>query len=156
MDLEFPQARRLYLAGSVAFPTPFPTVGTITTKLGDLSVSPAGKGEDALLVIVDDEPGLGDATTRVMLAAHVSAIFIYKGEGNRVDDFENGEWILGSLIKADRKSEKPRTDAARAHPRRRGIVFLPEHRPVLTITECAQTAGATGAALFAKGGCECW
>jgi hypothetical protein len=151
MDLGISQTRRLYLAGAVAFPTPFPSVGTITVKPGEVSFAPQVKGPNTLLVTVESEPGFGDATTHVMLAAHVTAIFVYKGKGNKVEDFEDGEWIVGDAIKAD-KPERARAETPR--PSRRGIVFIPEHRPVLTISECAQAAGASGSFPDTKGGCE--
>jgi hypothetical protein len=36
MDLDLRQTRRLYLAGTVAFPTPFPSSGIISFEAGHL------------------------------------------------------------------------------------------------------------------------
>jgi hypothetical protein len=142
MDLDYRQTRRLYLAGTVPFPMLFPTVGTITIEDGNLSYSNNGQIITKLLVIVREKPGPEHATTRVILAKHVAAIFFPAGEGNRVDDFEDGEWVLGPNIRADAD--------------RRGIVFVPEYRPVLTNNEITQTAGSVGAPQVGYSyGCDC-
>jgi hypothetical protein len=142
MDLDFSQTRRLYLAGTVAFPMPFPTVGKISIQPGNVTRSLRGAGEGSLLVVIEEQGGFERSTIRVMMAEDVAAIFFYKGEGNKVEDFENGEWMLGPAIKAEKKAERQRATARQ--DLKRGIVFIPEHRPVLTISETTQTAGAVG------------
>jgi hypothetical protein len=155
VKLDFPQTRRLYLAGTVAFPVPFPAVGTISIVDGYVKRSARGRDEPRSLVIVRELSGPDHATTRVIQTKHVAAIFIFKGQGNRVDNFENGEWIL-SPVNSKKKRAEGKPDAKPSDATFRGIVFVPEYRPVLTINEITQTAGAVGATItkFAYD-CEC-
>jgi hypothetical protein len=145
MDLDFRQMKRLYLAGTVAFPMPFPTVGTISIEEGKLAHSPHGKIETKLLVLVREELAPEHARTHVVLAEWVAAIFYFTGEGNRVDDLENGEWVLGPPMKDNRASGKVKGGVIPRDSDRRGIVFVQENRPVLTLDEVAQTASSVGA-----------
>ena len=155
MELDYRQTRRLYLAGTTPFPMPFPTVGAISLEDGKLTYSRQGPIETRLLVIVREEPGSEHATTRIILAKHVSAIFFYAGQGNRVDDFENGEWVLGPYI-SDEKAIAKVTANFKNQRAKSGIVFVPEHRPVLTINELTKTAGAIGSQQMGYHfGCEC-
>src|SRR5215510_1582558 len=113
MDLDYRQMRRLYLAGTVALPVPFPTVGTISIEEGKLANSPHGKIETKLLVLVREELAPEHARTHVILAEWVAAIFYFTGEDNRVDDFEKGEWALGPPINADKIPGKVKAGVAR-------------------------------------------
>src|SRR6185295_8121585 len=121
MDLDYRQMRRLSLAGTVAFPMPFPTVGTIAIEDGKLSNSPHGKIDTKLLVLVREELTPERARTHIILAEWVTAIFYFTGEGNQVDDFENGEWVLGSPMNADKKADKAKAGVTRRDSVRRGI-----------------------------------
>jgi hypothetical protein len=146
MDLDYRQMRRLYLAGTVAFPMPFPTVGSISIEEGKLARSPQGSMENKLLVLVREELTPEHARTHIILAEWVSAIFYFTAKDNRVDDFENGKWELGPPANADKVSGgKAKASGTRRETGRRGIVFVQEHRPVLTLDEVAQTAGSVGA-----------
>ena len=144
MDLDFRQMRRLSLAGTVAFPMPFPTIGTISIEEGKLANSPHGKVETKLLVLVREELAPERARTHIILAEWVAAIFYFTGNGNQVDDFENGEWVLGCPVDADKKSDKAKTGVTHRDTGRRGIAFVQEHRPVLTMDEVAQKACSVG------------
>ena len=101
MDLDIRQTRRLYLAGAVPFPVRYPTVGAISIEQGKLH----GHVEKTLFVVVREETERDQATTRVILAEYVAAIFYYKGKGRRVDNFEDGEWVWGP-INAEKSPDK--------------------------------------------------
>ena len=176
LDLDSKQTRRFYLAGTAAFPTPFPSAGGISIEEGSLLLSDdtdkvnsgekkdkennGDKRERATFVVVQEKTGLEEATIRVVRKSDVAAIF-FPGvwvdtdhgpvfrftERERVHDLEEGEWFLGPQIKAAKittrlKLDRSNVDITRRDSGVRGIVFVPEHRPVLTVSECAQAAGA--------------
>ena len=185
MDLDVNQTRRFFLAGTVAFPTPFPTAGGISIEDGNFQLpdnaNKAKNGEKkgkqnngeqmetVPFVVVQENTGLKQATIRVVRESDVRAIFFPgvwvetdKGRMFRfakreyVDDLEEGEWFLGPQINADEitrrlKLHERGIDITCRDSGVRGIVFVPEHRRVVTIHECAQTAGDT--AMEIRGNC---
>jgi len=192
MDLDIQQTRRFYLAGTVAFPTPFPSAGGISIEDGSFKLSDNGdkgncgdmkdkeqngeKKERVTFVVVQEKTGVDEATIRVVRKSDVAAIF-FPGvwvdtdndpvfqftERERVHDLDEGEWFLGPQIKATKittrlKLDQRHVDITRRDSGVRGIVFVPEHRPVLTIYECAQAAGdaameLTGHCMALRGHC---
>ena len=168
MDLDSLQTRRFYLAGTVAFPAPFPGAGEISIKSGSVSRSADGKRNDQVFVILHEESGFNRTVKRVFLKDDVAAIFIPGAatdtdqgrrfrfaERDSVRDLENGEWILNADIDVDKISQRLGIDIRSPTSGARGIVFVPEQRPVLTITELTQPAGAVGEAIPDKPQCEC-
>jgi hypothetical protein len=185
MDLDVKQTRRFYLAGTVAFPTPFPTVGGISIEDGSFQLpDDAKKGrngekndkrtngeemETVPFVVVQENTGLQQATIRVVRESDVRAIFfpgvwvdtdkgrIFRfSEREYVHELEEGEWFLGPQINADEitrrlKLRERGKDITCRDSGVRGIVFVPEHRRVVTIHECALTAAET--ALEIRGNC---
>jgi hypothetical protein len=115
--------------------------------------------ETVPFVVVQENTGLQQATIRVVRESDVRAIFFPgvwvdtdKGrkfifaEREYVHDLEQGEWFLGPQITAKEitgrlKLDERGTDIACRDSGVRGIVFVPEHRRVVTIHEFAQTAG---------------
>ena len=152
MKLDFRQTRRLYLAGTVAFPMPFPSVGEIW--IDDGTVSHGSSTHEETFVNLHEKPRLESDTVRVVLKQHVAAIFfpgLWEGEPNRkkkvfhfaecVHDLEQGEWFLTSDIGIDTISEKLGIDIRKRESAHRGIIFVPANRPVLTNQEYGETAG---------------
>ncbi len=167
IDLDIRQTRRLHLAGSVAFPTPFPSVGGISIEKGSLRRSAGGNSQDEAFVIVREESGLEQATSRVFLQEDVAGIF-FPGVWVETDkerkfrfaeqdfayDLEKGEWFLKPHIDAHEINMKLKTDITDPESGARGIAFVPEDEPVLTITESTQTAGTADEASPVLKGCE--
>ena len=169
MDLDIRQTRRLYLAGTVPFPMPFPSTGTISIEDGSLLIrSPVTQSARTTFVVVQDRPGGEHSTLRVIRAEDVAAIFFpgawdngsdqsraFRFErGGRVEDLEQGEWFLNPEIDAKTISARLNTDIARRDSDARGVVFVPENRPVLSISEVTQTAGSTCDMPAAYSDCE--
>ena len=83
--------------------------------------------------------------TRIVLVEHVTAIFLSAAEGNQVENFEDGVWMLGPNGKHEKLAEQLEAERVRSGSDPQGIVFVPKYRPVLTIHESTQTAGAVSA-----------
>ena len=167
MDLDSRQTRRLYLAGTVAFPTPFPTAGSISIEDGSLFYS--GVPQGTAFVVVQEESGRTRAAIRLVREDDVAAIFFpgvwVETEGKSVfrfakqaDDLEQGEWFLNPEINADQISERFSINVRSRDSGARGIAFVPEHLPLMTINERAETAGSAGelsTRWIDKMGCDC-
>jgi hypothetical protein len=108
-ELDSKQTRRLFLAGTVAFPTPFPSLGTISVEKGRLRRSDEdNNAPDELFVVVQEKAGIDRAKVRVVRQEDVAAIFIPEmsdyaddpltkcccDEEDLVRDLEQGIWIL--------------------------------------------------------------
>ena len=135
MKLDFNQTRRLYLAGTAALPTPFPTVGLITIDLGGRVTRTPGDddGESQPLVILEEQATIGSRITRIMQSKDVAAIFVPEDDAvDRVDDFSKGRWILAP-VHENAGSVKSKKDNGKKIYEYRGIVFVPEHKSVLSI-----------------------
>jgi hypothetical protein len=158
MDLDSRQSRRLFLAGTVAFPMPFPATGVISIQKGNLHFSHGGEPQHATFVVVQEKPGSQRTTLRVIRIEDVAAIFFpgtwqnesaskrvfHFARGDRVEDLEQGEWFLNPEIDAAKIHTRLKIHVTNQDSDARGVVFVPEHRPVLSITEVTQTAGSTG------------
>ena len=107
MNLDFRQTRSLCLAGTAAFPKPFPSARGISIEDGHLSYATGAR--EAIFVVVQEEFALEHATTRVVIKENVTAIFflefgkmipiegVYFALRNRMAyttlTRENGSWI---------------------------------------------------------------
>jgi len=151
MELDLDQLRRFYSTGAIALPLPFPTVGDISILDAELDQS-YGQEKTKAVVIVRERARFEGTTTRVILRKHVAAIFEYYGKGDRVDDFKNGKWRLAPIKGRGEAPEGEKGELAPGALQFRGIVFVPEYRPVLTIEETTRTAGSIESEW---GGCEC-
>jgi hypothetical protein len=168
MDLDSRQTRRLFLAGTVAFPMPFPATGVISIEEGNLHYSHSGHSHPTTFVVVQERPGSEGAMLRVIRAEDVAAIFFpgtwehesatkrvfHFDPSGRVKDFEVGEWFLKPEIAAKNIKDRFQSDVPKRNSNVRGVVFVPENRPVLSISEVTQTAGSTGSGLIPTQ-CEC-
>ena len=154
LHLDVRQTRRLYLAGTVSFPTTFPSSGYVAIVRPFVQPDDAGEGT-RIFVQLRETCGLGsgghprhsqgacggDLFSRVARAMRSGAV---APEQVGICDFEEGVWFLKPHIDAQRISDRLRADITTLESGVQGIVFVPEHRPVLTITECTQTARAAG------------
>ncbi len=157
MDLDNRQTRRLFLAGTVAFPTPFPSVGTISFQSGNLSYSPGVQSNSKDVVVVQDQSDRDWTRIHSILREHVAAVFIpgtreHDGRfqiarDKSVDDDEKGEWFIDSDVSAEAIRARLRltdeVDITSPDSILRGIVFVVEFRPVVSNAEMIATAAAT-------------
>lgn len=159
MDLDARQTRRLFLAGTVAFPQPFPSTGEITFEGGNLKFAGDQAQKPEPMVAVQEHARRNRSSRRVVLQDHVTALFI---PGTRspdgtfcisrkkwVNNFERGEWFLHSDVNPDAVRDRLAPEDKKAKGKNgkngdttlRGIIFLPEHLPVVSMTEETTTAG---------------
>jgi hypothetical protein len=155
MDLDLRQTRHLFLAGTVAMPTPFPKTGVIALDVLSLTYPERDAVKEGGLMIVDYSDK--DVVLRAMRRSHVSALFVngeWDGEKRRfqvsdkpcVDNFEHGEWFLRGDINEETiykrlKLDPENDDISTRNSMLRGIAFISEGRPLLQVTECALAAG---------------
>ena len=125
MNLDFRQTRSLCLAGTAAFPKPFPSARGISIEDGHLSYATGAR--EAIFVVVQEEFALEHATTRVVIKENVTAIFfpgVWEDDPDRgrvfrfaepdgVHDFDKGEWFLDTEIEAEKISEKMKVNIKR-------------------------------------------
>lgn len=157
MDLDSRQTRRMFLVGTVAFPTPFPSVGTISFETGNMSYPTNESPMAKELVVVQEFSQHSRSMVRALLQQHVAAIFIpgfRDGQGEfrisreaSVDDFEQGMWfvdfdVTAATIRA-RLNRSEQDDFTTRSSILRGIVFVAKNAPVLSIAEMTETAAAT-------------
>lgn len=142
MEFDGFHVRRYFLAGTVGFPTPFPSVGEITrSKLlpPDVGITWADtpwSGEQHKDAVVIHQPADSrHSIYRVVLLDDVQAIFAPDDdnggasdcmESNTRIDLDQGDWIL----KPDVNRELPKY----------GIVFVKETAPVFRRAECIELA----------------
>lgn len=153
MNLDSRQTRRLFLAGTVALPTPFPTVGTIYFDKGSLTYSAANRSCDKELVVIEHCIDRKSMVTCTVLREHVAALFVpgtksgdgpFQNEAKYIDNDEEGEWFLDSDIseKAIRKrlDLAAEIDITSRKSKLKGIVFVHEKQPVICNSEVITTA----------------
>jgi len=165
------QTRRLFLAGTVAFPMPFPGIGTVSIEKALLRLSSRRKRRGRSFVVVQEKQRRDQSVIRIIRMRDVSAIFFpgeYSRKGDptskfsfsdcdRVDDFDQGQWFLNGHINVETIRAGLNItveEFTRRNSKARGVVFVPENRPVLSITEVTQTAGATSYEPLGWG-CDC-
>jgi hypothetical protein len=150
------------LAGTVAFPKPFPSAGAFSVEDGPLSHTTGARSTK--FVVLQEKSRLEEETARSVLKEDVAAIFfpgvwedtdqghVFRfAEQDRVHDLEKGEWFLNPEIDAETISRQLNIDIRRRDSRARGIIFVPESRPVLTNHEFTQPAGSIEAL---QSGCD--
>lgn len=170
MDLTTKQVRRYLLAGTVGFPTPFPSVGTISIE-GHRSPYPSGP-RDETFVVVQENRGICHALARMILKDQVRAIFVpgetrYDAQGNPTAfefahtrapvDFDKGTWFVEQEIDAATMAKALSVNEQRIADRDtspvRGIVFVDEHARVISFLEANETAGGASD-WFPAAGCD--
>jgi hypothetical protein len=165
MDLDIRQTRQLFLAGASAFPTPFPGAGTIWFERGTLTYAQGERPRQTDLILLEESSHQRRSRIRVMLQKDVSALFIPGKRrspkdrlriscNGQVHDLEEGEWFLDADVNAKTLRKRLRlpekTDIKSRRSVLRGIVFVGNDRPVITISE--QTVLAGGAVMVARPG----
>jgi hypothetical protein len=157
MDLDYRQTRRLYLAGTVAFPTPYPSSGIISFESGNLKYAANEPAKVKVWVVVQEYSHRDRTIIRAILQEDVAAIFIpgtWKSKGEFrisrktvVDDLEAGEWFVDSDVNSAAISARLELSKGNEITSRdsklRGIVFVAEDARVLSIAEMTETAAAT-------------
>jgi hypothetical protein len=134
MPDEFPVFTRasLYLPGTVALPSPFPTFGNLW--LPSAKQLPGSEKETEMVAIGASIPPT-TTIVRYVQAKFISAIFYLEkassAEPSGSIDWSQGQWLFS-----------PTYDQLRdlLGKMRRVIVYVPESAPVMTQTVCGQTA----------------
>lgn len=175
MQLTSQQIRRYYLAGTVAFPTPYPSVGTISIETQKDVPYPNGTFPEHTFVVVKEQREPNYALVRAVLREEVGAVFvpgesIYDKSGTEIGfeiaepqvplDFEKGKWFVTPEIHAGRMASALHLgDTSKIDDRdssiARGIVFVQEHARVLSMLEANQPAGMASDWLTAAA-CDPW
>ena len=173
VDFDARQTRRFVLAGTVAFPKPYPSIGTISFEKGSFRFSPDHDPKHEDLIVVQERSRGGRLLIRIFLRCHVAAIFVPGGrscEGRfRISckkwasDPRKGEWFLESDVNLDAVRKRLDLGDADIETREsvlRGIAYAAEHRPVLTVLEESTLAvGSRDLAMIVAGGtsaqCTC-
>ena len=154
MDLDARQSRGLFLAGTVPFPTPFPSMGTIALDVGQFTYSQGQPPHAKDLVLVLEFDG-NRTVARIMLQDDVSAFFIpgfrdangafQISHAAQVGDLDEGEWFLNGDINAATVRQclglGQQDDISTRSSILRGIVFIAEDSPILRTTEIFCMAG---------------
>jgi hypothetical protein len=157
-DFDPLETRRMYLAGTVPFPTPFPTAGTVTIEDSKLSFQVLGEVEKPTL-IVEDPVRFDNKVVRTVFLKDVAAIFKPDAacDGELADpcsktcvDFEKGQWFLADEVDHARNSGKP-------FP---GIVFIAADASVLSRIDLTLSAEETSlldlpSPVLVRCGCLC-
>jgi hypothetical protein len=169
MKLDARQTRRLLLAGAVPLPKPYPSVGRISIERRKLVYSRFAEKTKTFIVIQEQHKS---AVTRLILRSGVAALFfpgiwvrvprigrVFKfSRQHAVHNFEKGEWFLGPEINVDAIRTRLRKPKLAIHKRgnpARGIVFVYQDRPVMSVTEVVQLAGCIGPRRTGHYCCDC-
>jgi hypothetical protein len=169
MDLDARQTRSFFLAGTVALPSPYPTLGTISFTAGQMTYSPGERPQDKDLVILY-EYQQNRTIVRLMLQEDISAIFVAGERDARgvlqlsardySENIEQGEWFVDTDVNAAtvraRLNLQQQIDISSRNSVLRGIVFIAEDRPIFHVTEFSQTAGADVESEGFYPCCPCW
>jgi hypothetical protein len=157
MDLDFRQTRRLHLAGTVAFPTPYPSSGTISFESGNFKYTASEPAKVKALIVVQEFTHRDRTIVRAILQEDVAAVFIpgvRAADGkfqisneSVVDDLEAGEWFVGDEVNSaaiiGRLKLSKANDITERDSKLRGIVFVTRDASIMNIAEIATTAFAS-------------
>jgi hypothetical protein len=157
MNLNCRQTRRLYLAGTIAFPIPYPSSGIISFESGNLQYAANEPAKAKVWVVVQEYSHRDRTIIRAILQEDVAAIFIpgtWKSKSEFrisrktvVDDLEKGEWFVDSDVNSAAISARLELskgdEITNRDSKLRGIVFVAKDTRVLSIAEMTETAAAT-------------
>jgi hypothetical protein len=126
----------LYLPGTVALPSPFPTVGRVWLPSPDFECMPGllKKHHLHLLAIGNLVPP-SRSIVRYVRVEHISAMFLLAGKGD-ADETEAVNWNQGKWLYAPSLEDLK----GQLKPKSRAIVYVPENAPVMTQTVFGTTA----------------
>jgi hypothetical protein len=128
----FPMAA-LFLPGTVALPSPFPTVGKVWLPPSDSEHLP-GIAKGIAVIAIGNAIPPSRTIVRYVRVEHVSAIFFLddaRGDESEAVDWKQGIWLYGPSIHDLEREFATRT---------RAIVYVPEHAPVMTQAVFGTTA----------------
>jgi hypothetical protein len=134
----------LYLPGTVALPSPFPTLGKVWLPPKDFAHLP-GLPEKTVLVAIQAMVRPHTTIIRYVRAEFIAAMFVPEKEyaaGDSVVDWEEGKWHYA-----------PDVHDLLAKPRH-AIVYLPESAPVMTQSVFGATAAESAEHLADLWGCD--
>jgi hypothetical protein len=142
----FPTAS-LYLPGTVALPSPFPTLGTVWLPPEDFANLPdLPKG--TVLVAIQATARPHTTIVRYVRADLIAAIFVLKKPSaeESVVNWKDGDWHYAPDVDCLRKQ-------ILVAPRQ-AIVYLPENAPVMTQSVFGATAAESAEHLGHLWGCD--
>src|SRR5258708_3914147 len=126
----------LYLPGTVALPSPFPTVGQVWLPSPDFECMPGLLKERHLhLLAIGNLIPPSRSIVRFVRLEHISAVFLLDGTSDADDseavNWKQGEWLYAPSLEQLKGKLKPGS---------RAIVYVPENAPVMTQTVFGATA----------------
>jgi hypothetical protein len=157
MDLDYRQTRRMYLAGTVAFPEPYPSCGIISFEPGESRYPARERAKGKSWVVVQEYSDRVWILDRAIRQEDVAAIFVpgtWRSNGEFrisreavVDDFDAGEWFVDSDVTAEAITARLKLtnghDITSRHSKLRGILFVAGDAPVLIVAEMSEKASAS-------------
>jgi hypothetical protein len=141
----------LYLPGTVALPSPFPTVGRIWLPQTDMERMPGIVNGTDLVAIGNLVPPTS-SIVRYILIEHISAIFLLSdpanGDWSEPLDWNKGSWLYSPNVGVVRDAVGPHS---------RAIIYVPESAPVMTQWVFGATAADSAEYRGTMGGgrCDC-
>lgn len=153
MDLSPQQARRFFLSGTVAFPTPFLSSGIISFETNNWTL---GVGQPALatsFVVVQEVAAGAGTIVRVIKQEDVAALFV-PGEmvgsefevsnSATIDNLEQGLWFYNTKVdvEAIQQAIKPKPDTSflNRSSSLRGIAYVQAGAQIWNVAEIPATA----------------
>jgi hypothetical protein len=131
----------LYLPGTVALPSPFPTVGKVWLPPPDLKHMPGITKAIDLIAIGHLVPP-SRSIVRYVRVEHISAMFLLDdkcgADESEVVNWNHGNWLYAPNLKDLQDAIKPHS---------RAIVYVPESAPVMTQTVFGATAAESAECL---------
>jgi hypothetical protein len=116
--------------GKVAFPTPFPSTGTLSFESGVLSYAKGEPRHPTKFVVVQQASCGNKTVLRAILQRRVAAVFIpgrWSGGKFRisrkkcVEDWENGEWFLDKDVSAQKVLRRLKLSTMTSRPEIRSL-----------------------------------
>jgi hypothetical protein len=137
----------LYLPGTVALPSPFPTLGTVWLPPADFANLP-DLPERTVLVAIQTKVRPHTTIVRYVRANVIAAMFVLNDPDaaeESVVNWETGNWHYAPEVDEIRKVfAKPR----------KAILYLPENAPVMTQSVFGATAAESAEYLGHLWGCD--
>lgn len=123
----------LQLAGTVALPPPFPSVGLLKQE----QVSGGPSSIDVLTI--KQHIGASRSIVRAVKIADIVGVFV-PTKPDCPGDLHAGEWVWQNVTDASLLGAASQAKQPLVMGLPRGIVFVPEHAPVVTQDESGTTA----------------
>ena len=133
-DFEIFPMSALFHPGTVALPSPFPTVGKVWLPSPEFEHMP-GIAKGTELIAIGNAIPPSRTIVRYVRVQHVSAIFLLYDKRDS-DESHAVDWKQGIWLHAPSVHDLQREFATRT----RAIVYVPEHAPVMTQAVFGATA----------------